>query len=66
MVFPSCSIDFVLAFLQAELKVHVCMELLIGFDAPANESQGKWVVGSEPYPFTNTHYELLHSLARGM
>jgi hypothetical protein len=35
---PSKSIDFVLAFLQADLEVPVYMELLIGFDAIHNES----------------------------
>ena len=33
------SIDFVLAFPQADLEVPVHMELLLGFDAPDNESQ---------------------------
>ncbi len=35
----SKSIDFVLAFPQADLEVPVHMELLLGFDAPDNESQ---------------------------
>jgi hypothetical protein len=34
----SKSIDFVLAFPQADLEVLVCMELLLGFDASDNES----------------------------
>ena len=41
---PSQSIDFVLAFPQADLEVPVYMELPIGFDAPANESQKYYVL----------------------
>jgi hypothetical protein len=33
---PLKSIDFVLAFPQADLEVLVYMELLLGFDAPLN------------------------------
>ena len=36
---PSRSIDFVLAFPQADLEVPVYMELPLGFDAPDNESR---------------------------
>ncbi len=41
---PSKSIDFVLAFPQADLKVPVYMELTLGFDAPENGSQKLYVL----------------------
>ncbi len=40
----SKSIDFVLAFPQADLEVPVYMELPMGFDAPENESQKHYVL----------------------
>jgi hypothetical protein len=41
---PSKSIDFVLAFPQADLEVPVYMELPLGFDAPENGSQKLYVL----------------------
>ncbi len=41
---PSKSIDFVLAFPQADLEVPVYMELPLGFDAPQNESHKLYVL----------------------
>jgi hypothetical protein len=41
---PSKSIDFVLAFPQADLKVPVYMELPLGFDAPENGSRKLYVL----------------------
>jgi hypothetical protein len=40
----SKSIDFVLAFPQADLEVPVYMELPMGFDVPENESQKHYVL----------------------
>jgi hypothetical protein len=42
---PLTSIDFVLAFPQANLEVPVCMELLLGFGAPQNGSHKLYVLG---------------------
>ncbi len=41
---PSRSIDFVLAFPQADLEVPVYMELPLGFDSPDNESRKLYVL----------------------
>ncbi len=41
---PLKSIDFVLAFPQADLEVPVYMELLLGFDAPQNGSRKLYVL----------------------
>ncbi len=41
---PSKSIDYVLAFPQADLEVPVYMELLLGFDAPQNGSRKLYVL----------------------
>ncbi len=41
---PLKSIDFVLAFLQADLEVPVYMELPLGFDAPQNGSLKLYVL----------------------
>ncbi len=41
---PSKSIDFVLAFPQADLEVPVYMELPLGFDAPENGSRKLYVL----------------------
>jgi hypothetical protein len=40
----SKSIDFVLAFPQANLEVPVYMELPMGFDAPENKSRKHYVL----------------------
>ena len=40
----SRSIDFVLAFLHADLEIPVYMELPLGFDAPNNESRKLYVL----------------------
>ena len=40
----SKSIDFVLAFPQADLEVPAYMELPLGFDAPDNESRKLYVL----------------------
>ncbi len=40
---PSKSIEFVLAFAQADLEVPVYMELLLGFDAPQNGNRKLYV-----------------------
>jgi hypothetical protein len=41
---PSKSINFVLAFPQADLEVPVYMELPFGFDAPLNENRKLYVL----------------------
>ena len=41
---PSKSIDFVLAFPQADLKVPVYMELPLGFEAPLNGNHRLYVL----------------------
>ena len=41
---PSKSIDFVLAFPQADLEVPVYMELPLGFDAPDNENRKFYIL----------------------
>ncbi len=38
------SIDFVVAFPQADLEIPVYMELPLGFDAPNNESRKHYVL----------------------
>ncbi len=43
-VLLSMSIDFVLAFPQAELEVPVYMKLSIGFDAPNSENSKFYVL----------------------
>jgi hypothetical protein len=41
---PSKSINFVLAFPQADLEVPVYMELLLSFDAPLNGNRKLYVL----------------------
>jgi hypothetical protein len=44
MAYRQRSIDFVLAFPQADLKILLYMELPIGFDAPDGESHKCYVL----------------------
>jgi hypothetical protein len=65
---PSKSIDFVLAFPQADLEVLVYMELLLGFDAPQNENQKLYVLqlNKSLYGLKQAGYNWFAKLCNGL
>ena len=65
---PSRSIDFVLAFPQADLKVPVFMELPLGFDAPDNESCKLYVLrlNKSLYDLKQAGYNWFAKLSNGL
>ncbi len=64
----SRSIDFVLAFLQADLEIPVYMELPLGFDAPNNESRKLYVLrlNKSLYGLKKTGYNWFAKLSNGL
>jgi hypothetical protein len=64
----SKSIDFVLAFPQADLKIPVYMELPIGFDAPNNEDQKFYVLklNTSLYGLKQAGYNWFAKLSNGL
>ena len=65
---PSRSIDFVLAFPQADLEVPVYMELPLGFDAPDNENQKFYVLrlNKSLYGLKQAGYNWFAKLSNGL
>jgi hypothetical protein len=65
---PSKSIDFVLAFPQADLEVPVYMELPLGFDAPHNESRKLYVLrlNKSLYGLKQAGYNWFAKLSNGL
>ncbi len=65
---PSRSIDFVLAFPQADLEVPVYMELPLGFDAPDNESRKLYVLrlNKSLYGLKQAGYNWFAKLSNGL
>ncbi len=65
---PSRSIDFVLAFSQADLEVPVYMELQLGFDAPDNENRKFYVLGLNKslYGLKQAGYNWFAKLSNGL
>jgi hypothetical protein len=65
---PSKSIDFVLAFPQANLEVPVYMELHLGFDAPQNGSCKLYVLclNKSLYGLKQAGYNWFAKLRNGM
>ena len=65
---PSRSIDFVLAFPQADLEVPVYMELPLGFDAPDNESRKFYVLrlNKSLYGLKQAGYNWFAKLSNGL
>ncbi len=62
------SIDFVLAFLQADLEVPVYMELPMGFDAPENESRKHYVsrLNKSLYGLKQAGYNWFAKMSNGL
>jgi hypothetical protein len=62
------SIDFVLAFPQANLEIPVYMELPLGFDAPNNESQKHYVLhlNKSLYGLKQAGYNWFTKLSTGL
>ncbi len=65
---PSKSIDFVLAFPQADLEVLVYTELPLGFDAPQNGSQKLYVLqlNKSLYGLKQASYNWFAKLCNGL
>ncbi len=65
---PSKSIDFVLAFQQADLEVPVYMELPLGFDAPENGSRKLYVLclNKSLYDLKQAGYNWFAKLCNGL
>jgi hypothetical protein len=65
---PLKSIDFVLAFPQADLEVPVYMELLLGFDAPQNGSRKLYVLclNKSLYGLKQAGYNWFAKLCNGL
>jgi hypothetical protein len=65
---PSRSIDFVLAFPQADLEVPVYMELPLGFDAPDNENRKFYVLrlNKSLYGLKQAGYNWFAKLSNGL
>jgi hypothetical protein len=65
---PSKSIDFILAFPQADLEVPVYMELPLGFDAPQNGSHKLYVLhlNNSLYGLKQAGYNWFAKLCNGL